>query len=373
LQIPAGDKTVYRLPFLQSSAAIEGQFDGVQSTVLGVRASLDYSDPLMVQLVLQRGLSEETLNAMKALTDAYAHLGMISRMRTQTVASTLDARLRAIGQEEQKESGLRAWTNAYNTQLRGFGPYTSSITGDVTGIEKSIGKLTIGVFGSVGTSRDNFVALSGRGRTDFWHTGLYGSANLGDGWFADASAMFGTADNMMSQTLPGSGRRSSTFTSTEWLTSVGVGRAIETRSGWRFVPNVRLVANGYNRGATKETGASLEAMKVGRSSESAVLTRMGLEASKAAKIGKIPVRFIATVDYQHDFNADSRRATSRLDGFDNPVSSGPSRRRRDAIKVGGAIEGQIGDGKTMRIYGEQEMGGGGSKVTRFGVSFGIEF
>jgi hypothetical protein len=139
------------------------------------------------------------------------------------------------------------------------------------------------------------------------------------------------------------------------------------------VPNVRLVANGYNRGATKETGASLEAMKVGRSSESAVLTRMGLEASKAAKIGKIPVRFIATVDYQHDFNADSRRATSRLDGFDNPVSSGPSRRRRDAIKVGGAIEGQIGDGKTMRIYGEQEMGGGGSKVTRFGVSFGIEF
>ena len=103
------------------------------------------------------------------------------------------------------------------------------------------------------------------------------------------------------------------------------------------------------------------------------LQRFKLEWSKAAKIGKIPVRFIATVDYQHDFTADSRRATSRLDGFDTPVSSGPSRRRRDAIKVGGAIEGQIGDGKTMRIYGEQEMGGGGSKVTRFGVSFGIEF
>jgi autotransporter-associated beta strand protein len=374
VQIPVGDKTVYRLPFLQSSQAIEGKFDDkVQSTVLGVRASLDYSDPLMVHLVLQRGLSEETLNVMKSLTDSYAHLGMISRMRTQTVASTLDARLRTIGQEEQKESGLRAWTNGYNTQLRGFGPYTSSITGDVTGIEKSMGKLTIGVFGSVGTSRDNFVALSGRGRTDFWHVGVYGSANLGDGWFVDGGSMFGTADNMMSQTIPGLGRRSSTFTSTEWLTSVGVGRAIETQSGWRFVPNVRLLANGYNRGATKETGASLEAMKVGRSAESAVLTRMGLEASKAAKIGKIPVRFIATVDYQHDFTADSRRATSRLDGFDNPVSSGPSRRRRDAIKVGGAIEGQIGDGKTMRIYGEQEMGGGGSKVTRFGVSFGIEF
>jgi hypothetical protein len=368
-----GDNAAYKLPFLKSSEPIVGKFDGVQSTVLGVKASLDYSDPKMVQLVVQRGLSEETLNAMRALTDSYAQLGMISRIRTQTAASTVDARLRAIGQEEGKESGLRAWTNAYNTQLRGFGPYTSSISGDVTGIEKGFGKLTLGVFGSAGTTRDNFVALSGRGRTDFWHTGVYGSANLGDGWFADANAMVGMADNMMSQRLTGTGRRTSSFTSTEWLTSIGAGRVIETESGWRFVPNVRLIANGYNRGATKETGANLEAMKVGRTTESAVLTRMGLEASKAAKVGKIPVRFIATVDYQHDFNADSRRATSRLDGFDNPVSSNPSRRRRDAIKVGGAIEGQLGEGKTMRIYGEQEMGGGGAKVTRFGVSFGIEF
>jgi autotransporter-associated beta strand protein len=373
IQIPVGDKTVYKLPFLKSTDPITGKFDGVQSTVLGVKASLDYSDPKTVQLVVQRGLSEETLNAIAATTDAYAHLGMISRIRTQTAASTVEARLRALGQEEGKESGLRAWTNAYNTQLRGFGPYTSSITGDVTGIEKGFGKLTLGVFGSAGTTRDNFVALSGRGRTDFWHSGVYGSVNLGDGWFADANAMYGMADNMMSQRLTGIGRRSSSFSSTEWLTSIGAGRAIETESGWRFVPNVRLLANGYNRGATKETGANLEAMKVGRTAESAVLTRMGLEASKAAKVGKIPVRFIATVDYQHDFNADSRRATSRLDGFDNPVSSNPSRRRRDAIKVGGAIEGQLGEGKTMRIYGEQEMGGGGAKVTRFGVSFGIEF
>jgi autotransporter-associated beta strand protein len=373
VQIPLGDKTVYRFPFLQATQAIEGKFEAVQSTVLGVQASLDYSDPLMVQLVLQRGLGEESLSALKALTDAYAHLGMISRMRTQTVASTVDARLRTLGQEEQKESGLRAWTNAYNTQLKGFGPYSSSITGDVTGIERTFGKLTIGVFGSVGTSRDRFMSMGGQGRSDFWHAGIYGSANLGDGWFTDAMAMVGSADNTMTQSLPGGGRRTSRFTSTEWLTSVGVGRAIETQSGWRFVPNVRLLANGYKRGATKETGGNVEAMSVGKTSESAILTRMGLEASKAGKIGKIPVRFIATVDYQHDFNADSRRATSRLDGLDNPVSSNPSRRRRDAIKVGGAIEGQIGDGKTMRIYGEQEMGGGGSKVTRFGVSFGIEF
>jgi autotransporter-associated beta strand protein len=384
VQIPIGDKSVYLLPFLQSTEKIEGKFDAVESTVSGVSVALDYSDPTKVQLLLKRilmpgggggggGGGYEVPLVTPEMLESYSHLGMISRIRTQMVSSTLDGRLRALGQAEEMELGLRAWTDTYNTQLRGFGAYSSSITGNVTGIEKSFGKLTLGVFGSVGSSRDNFVNLSGRGRTDFWHAGFYGSANLGDGWFTDASLMFGSADNMMTQTVPGEGRRSSTFTSTEWLTSIGLGRSIETESGWRFVPNIRLMANGYNRGETKEKGSTGTVTKVDRSAESAVLTRMGLEASKAAKIGKIPVRFIASVDYQYDFNADSRRATSRMDGLDNPVSSAPSRRRREAIKVGGAIEGQIGDGKTMRIYGEQEMGGGGSKVTRFGVSFGIEF
>jgi hypothetical protein len=108
-------------------------------------------------------------------------------------------------------------------------------------------------------------------------------------------------------------------------------------------------------------------------SESTVMTKAGIEVSKSGKVKEIPLRFSATVDYVRDFSADPRRATSRLNGATDVVwDSMSARRKENGVKVGAAVEARLSASKSVRLYGEQEMGAR-DNVARYGVSFSIEF
>jgi outer membrane autotransporter protein len=184
--------------------------------------------------------------------------------------------------------------------------------------------------------------------------------------------MWGIADTTMRRVM-GTEQVSARFDSREWLAQVGVGMDVAGGAGgWSVIPSVRVIGSGYMAPQVKESGGE-GAARVGAMSESTVMTKAGIEVSKSGKVKEIPLRFSATVDYVRDFSADPRRATSRLNGATDVVwDSMSARRKENGVKVGAAVEARLSASKSVRLYGEQEMGAR-DNVTRYGVSFSIEF
>ena len=225
-------------------------------------------------------------------------------------------------------------------------------------------------------TRTYFGGGSGRGNTSSWHFGVYGSAMADNGLMVSWAGMWGLADNTMRRVLSSGSeveRVIARFDTREWMAQVGVGMdVLRGAGGWSVIPSVRLIGSGYMAPQVREDGSE-RGTQVSAMSESTVMTKAGIEVSKSAKMKDIPLRFSATVDYVRDFSADPRRASSRMNGATDVVwDSMSARRKENGVKVGAAVEARLTPSKSVRLYGEQEMGAR-DNVTRYGVSFNIEF
>jgi outer membrane autotransporter protein len=317
-----------------------------------------------------------------ASTSGYADLVAVSTKRTMNLGYALDARFNgllqgggALGVEEGKWS---VWSNGYGLTNwmsgdgQGYAGYRSQGWGDMMGMERREGGLTLGIVNAGGMTRTYLGGGLGRASTSSWHFGVYGSAVADNGLMVSWAGMWGIADTTMRRVM-GAEQVSARFDSREWLAQVGVGMDVAGGAGgWSVIPSVRVIGSGYMAPQVKESGAE-GAATVGAMSESTVMTKAGIEVSKSGKVKDIPLRFSATVDYVRDFSADPRRATSRLNGATDVVwDSMSARRKENGVKVGAAVEARLSPSKSVRVYGEQEMGAR-DNVTRYGVSFSIEF
>jgi outer membrane autotransporter protein len=280
-----------------------------------------------------------------------------------------------LGIEEGKWS---VWSNGYGlTNLmggdgQGYAGYRSQGWGDVMGMERREGGLTLGIVNAGGMTRTYLGGGLGRASTSSWHFGLYGSVKADNGLMLSWAGMWGIADTTMRRVM-GREQVTARFDSQEWMAQVGVGMDVAGGAGgWSVIPSVRVIGSGYMAPQVKEQGgdgaSTVEAMR-----HTTVITKAGIEVSKSAKVKEIPLRFSATVDYMRDFSADPRRASSRLNGATDVVwDSMSARRKENGVKVGAAVEARLSKNKSVRLYGEREMGAR-DNVTRYGVSFSVEF
>lgn len=112
---------------------------------------------------------------------------------------------------------------------------------------------------------------------------------------------------------------------------------------------------------------------VSEASESTMFSRLGIELAKELRVNGLPLRFAGNASWLHDFEADPKMLSARMQ---IPGASAwkieSERRAADALRTGISLELAVGDRKTLKIYGDQQFQSGG-QVLRGGVTFTIGF
>jgi hypothetical protein len=358
-------------------------------------------DPALVQL-LAAADALAAVSDVEALLDtlmprAFGEMYTLSLGRIQDVQKVLSDRLTLLGsaittvaesEVLSLSTGLggdwSAWTNAYgsarshNANLAaGDGGSSVSSFGDVTGVERRMGRATFGMFGASGTSRTQINLQNSSVRADSWHLGMYLSFPLGQRLFGDVSGFYGEAENLVRQTqaLPGGAMAGRVLMQTEeWMLQAGVGgQAAPKGSRWSVVPSVRVAYAGMHFEKANIEGLGALGMRSDAKWNGTVLSRSGLDVAREGKLGRIPVRSTASLAWVHDFNADPRRLGVAWQGLPSERwSISSSKQAQDTLRLGGAVEVGLSERRTLRLYGEQEFLQG-NNVLRGGINFTIGF
>jgi hypothetical protein len=357
-------------------------------------------DPALVALVeTLYGLDQAGLDQVldQLMPRAFAEMYTLSLNRLQDVQKTVSDRLNTLGtaltgggehEVLSMATGVsgewNAWTNAYGSFRSsaanpGAGEGGTSVNsfGDVTGVEKRMGRATIGMFGAVGTSSAQMSLPNSSVKSESWHIGTYMSLPLGTRMFMDVLGLYGEAQNTVrqTQTLPGGTFQSRALAlSEEMLLQVGLGGQLAAMgSKWTVVPSVRLAyAAMHFEKATRE-GAGGLGIKSEAKWQSTMLSRTGLEVGREGRIGRMPVRMSASAAWVHDFAPNPREMQVSWEGLESAKwSVSGTKRAADAVRVGGAFEMGVGERRTLRLYGEQEFIRG-NNVLRAGINFTIGF
>jgi autotransporter-associated beta strand protein len=328
---------------------------------------------------------------------AYNEVYSLALSRLQDVQKTVSDRLNllgtALGTSGEQEvlaqsvgSGNEwtAWTSVYgNSTTRqanlglGDGGSTLSNGGNVTGVERRLGQLTLGLMGGAGTGSKQMNQPNAKISSDNWHLGLYMSQPLGRRVFMDMAGFYGESENEIKRTqvLPtgtvsGCGR----MLSQEFLLQAGLGAQLAASgSPWSIVPSARIAHAGVHQNRATEEQAGSLGVRTNAKWNSTALSRTGLDVSREGRIGRVPTRMSASAAWVHDFAVDPRKLGVRWIGEQGStwtISSG--RRAADALKLGVSLEIGLGDRRTLRLYGEQEFQQD-AKITRGGVTFTIGF
>ncbi|MEI6715772.1 MAG: autotransporter outer membrane beta-barrel domain-containing protein [Verrucomicrobiota bacterium] len=349
-----------------------------------------------------------TLDGLPSLTDvrgvltqlnpaAYAELFRLSLLRLEDVQKPISDRLTIVG-AASVSGGVRevlaaaaggggewsAWTNAFGSSSsleadasRGFGGYSRSEAGDVTGLERRFGRLTIGLIGAKGGGSAQLRSPAAAVSSDTWHLGGYVSLPIADRIFADASAFFGEALNTIKRTqnLPGGtvSSRSSVY-GNEWMLQTGLGMQMASQtSSWSLVPTIRVAYAGSRQGGARETGAGAFDIRTDSRTSGTVLLKSGIEGAKEWRIAGIPLRMSGNLEWLHDFDADPRRLGVRWEGaLSAPWTLSGAPGRVDMFKLGMSFDVGLSNTATVRVYGEHEFLKKGP-ATYFGICYSIGF
>jgi hypothetical protein len=339
----------------------------------------------------------------------FAEVYSLALNRIQDVQKTVSDRLTSLGaassgvggpadvlaQGVGADGGWTAWTNAYVSSRakearanEGDGGSSNTSVGNVTGVERVFGKLTLGFMGGVGTGTTQLNTPNSKVTSDSWHLGIYMSAPLTTRVFADTMMVFGEGDNEIrrSLTLPvmdslGNVSMTSLNSRTrsishEWLVQLGLGAQLAAPgSTWSVIPSLRFAYAGVSQGAVTEKMDALNSLgiKSDAKTNGTVLMRSGIEIAKDGHLGALPLRSSANAAWVHDFFVDPRRLGMRWQGVESASwMINTERRSADALRLGAAFELGLGDRRTLRLYGEQEYLNS-TKVFRGGVTFTIGF
>ena len=331
---------------------------------------------------------------------AYAELFRLSLLRLEDVQKPVSSRLTIVGaaslSQEAREarevlaaaaggsSEWSAWTNAFGSwsaveadPSQGVGRYSRNEAGDVTGIERRLGRLTLGFIGAKGGGSAQLNTPVASVSSDTWHLGGYVSLPLNGRIFADASAFYGEAVNTIRRTqrLPGGmvSSRSSVIEN-EWMLETGLGMQLAPQtSDWSLLLTVRGAYMGARQGGAKETGAGAFDVQTDSQTNGTLLIKSGIEGAKEWRMAGLPFRMGGNLEWLHDFYVDSRRVGVRWEGASSaPWTVTGARGQADAIKAGISVDVGLSKASTMRVYGEYEFWRSGP-TTRFGVSYTIGF
>lgn len=379
----------------------------------GLDGALATKDPLLWNVldILDAAQSEgEVIGVLDQLNPkVFAEVYSLALSRLQDVQKTVSDRLTLLGSAMTAAGGAggaevlslatgqgsewTAWTNAYGSwsareanPALGEGGSSRSSVGNVTGVERRFGTLTLGWLGALGTGSTQINNPGSSITSESWHLGLYMSTPVTERIFADGSFIFGEGENVLkrTQTLPRTDEfgtpstmslaSRTTLVNQEWLVQLGVGAQVAPAGGpWSIVPTVRVAYAGVLQQSAHESGA----MSLGIESQSrrsgTVLSRTGLDIAREGRLGPVPVRATGSAAWVHDFAADPRRLGVKWQGVEAvPWLISSERRSADVLRLGFSLEFGLGDRRTLRLYGEQEYLQN-TKVLRGGVNFTIGF
>ena len=339
----------------------------------------------------------------------FAEMYSLALNRIEDVQKTVSDRLTSLGaassglgggsdvlsQGVGVDGGWTAWTNAYASSRANAARYEDGDTGssntsvgNITGVERVFGKLTLGLMGGAGTGTTQISGTNAKVTSDSWHLGLYMSSPVTSRVFADAVFAFGEGDNEIrrTQNLPvvdaqgnvsmASLNSRPRSVSHEWLVQLGVGAQLaDPGSSWSVIPSVRFAYAGVKQGAATEKMDAMDSLGIKSDAKTSgtVLMRSGIEIAKDGHLGTLPLRSSANAAWVHDFFVDPRRIGMRWQGSEStPWMINTERRSADALRLGVSFELGLGDRRTLRLYGEQEYLNS-TKVLRGGVTFTIGF
>jgi autotransporter-associated beta strand protein len=278
---------------------------------------------------------------------------------------------------ERAEKGLNLWSTTYGTWQRlnadsevGSPGYSGNHYGNVSGVERKIGGLTLGVSAAMGGSNVTFGEGLGSLSAETWHGGAYASVLLGDVAF-DAAASFGTGDNTLTRASVLNSQPVK-FRNTEWLTQVGLSVALNP-GPFILTPSIHFVSFGYNQNGFSEGVGGLLETKVAGSSYIRNALQSGLQAARLFAIKGHAVRLSASANWMHYL--DSRRHTTdaMLGGMsDAPITMQSSKVGADSIQFGAAAEMALTRRTTLRLNAQSELQSN-QKTTNGNATLSVEF
>jgi uncharacterized protein with beta-barrel porin domain len=333
----------------------------------------------------------ETLSSLSAVSGAlaianpaaYAELGNLSIGRVAGVQGALADRLSSlalgpVSGPENYGNGMTAWTSAYGSwQTRdaessiGVAGYSGNTAGNVSGVEKRFGTVTLGISGALGSTSATFANSMGSVSTDSWHGGLYGQLPM-EVVVLDAGFSYGQADSTVKRDIYLGSTRSK-IQSTEWVAQFGLSLPLRTdMESVTIVPTLHVMYTGYNQSAANEDALSGLEAKVGSASTNALLTKTGIQALKTMRVFGKPARLGASIDWLHNFNADRREVDVALGASAASARFQSSKAGADAIRAG--LSGELGltDRVWLRLNIDHQVQAN-QDTTNTRVSVGVQF
>jgi hypothetical protein len=300
--------------------------------------------------------------------------------RLSAIQSGLSSRLNSLllgSLNNLGENEMNAWTTTYGAwqklssdAVAGTPGYAGNHFGNVSGVERRIGGLTLGVSGAVGGSSANFGNGTGSLSAETWHAGMYGSAPVGS-VVLDGAVSYGNGENTLKPVSQATSRRVK-FKDAEWLAQVGLSVPLKSGS-FTVTPGVHLLSSGYNQEGFTDSDASPLEMKVAGKSFVANAAKTGVQTTKLSSVLGHAVRLSASADWLHYLD-NNRRQTDVLIGGAEDASTrvDGSRVGSDSLGVGAAAEVSLTRRTTLRFNLLREIQNK-EAMTNGNVSLSVEF
>jgi fibronectin-binding autotransporter adhesin len=403
--------TIQRTPFAtigstQNVAALGRLLDNsLTVTTGGVSSLIDLLDTTAIDTngsllgtsttrTLSTALSYASINAkLQGINPAgYAELANIGFDRLLDVQLGLVNHLRTLalpGLQSEKDGDLYAWTSAYGGWTKrdsessyGSAGYSSSNAGNLTGVEKRFGKLTLGLTGAVGSTSATLGLGMGSVTTDTWHVGLYGSSPVeasGRAVVLDAAFVYGSGDTTFKRDVSvtgvsGGGSTSAKATNSEWLLQFGAAVPFRTSDeSLTVTPSIHLVLAGFNQNALSEGSLNGLGALMSKKSDTSTAVRSGVQIAKLLKLANKETRLTASLDWVHSFDSDRRDVDIALTGSTGGSTKFQSSKAGgDAARLGLGGEMALTPRTRLRLNLDEQVQSNQSS-TNGSVSIGVQF
>jgi autotransporter-associated beta strand protein len=339
----------------------------------------------LVDLLDSQATSEGVRNLMAQINPAgYVELANVGLRRVAAVQGALANRLASSAVElmytPAVDGEYTAWTTVYGGNetrdgdaSRGLPGFDGSSAGNLTGVERQIGRIRLGMMGAAGVSHGDFTIASGRVSADSWHGGVYFQVPAARAVF-DAGISYGRAETTVRRDFRGLGVTSARIENPECVLHFGMAIPIVGGSGkYTFVPSAHLIHSSYYGRAFSESQVAGGAeASVGRMTEHAYVGRLGLEASRWMELFGRLGRFGVRLDWLHHFDVGGRDADIAIGASEARSRFSAARGAADAVQVGLVGKLALTDRTQLRLNFDQQtdsrrrsFGGGVSLELKF--------
>ncbi|MCX8510625.1 MAG: autotransporter outer membrane beta-barrel domain-containing protein, partial [Chthoniobacteraceae bacterium] len=265
----------------------------------------------------------------------------------------------------------------------GSAGYSSNNAGNLTGVEKRFGKLTLGLTGAVGSTSSTLGLGMGSVTTDTWHVGLYGSSPVeasGRSVVLDAAFVYGNGDttfkrdNVSVTGVSGGGSTSAKATNSEWMLQFGAALPFRTSDeSLTVTPSVHLVLAGLNQNALSEGSLNGLGALVSKNNATSTAVRSGVQVAKLLKLANKETRLTASLDWVHSFDSDRRDVDIALTGSTGGSTKFQSSKAgADAARLGLGAEMALTPRTRLRVNLDEQVQSSQSS-TNGSVSIGVQF